>query len=730
MRPAYLLLVLFVLAMVGSPVNAQVAQLKSQNVTLYAHWDEKACTLAPSLPTGPPHSANATNVITCSLNPPLARNLQINGTITVTVFLRSATLLSGILHVRLTEVKTTGEQLPVPGATFDSPVSIDNRTLPSNLGVGIIDYEFASGSLIRLQISVSGGSSSNTPYLVLNDPKTATSLTIPAFQATQAKITTSSARPRFGRIFNATENGEATVTIQANVTDAFGAYRLRQASITLTSENGSAITFQPSVMVTSNSSVTYTQVAQLTQGRWQITLRIGNPAGNIYEFDDSVFVSEFYNVDFNVISGSGNGLRNASVTVTFQDDGRWKSTTNATGWSTMSLPSTSVLGEPFNLTVLWGNVATGSPTSFSVTGPSTTLKAIIQIYDVTIRIGTSGLPVPDAEVWLVQGAAATAGHGYTSIDGTVTFKQIPAGNYTLLIHYLGLQNQTQMSVPFNGTYNVNVPFPYPYEILACLIVLVAGSTSIVAVRRRGKFYPRRFDYFSELTMGGLPNSCFTLIAGNSGSGKSVLLESLSAEHLTQGQGCVYIVNTEYPSKIRENMTTLGMPIEKAEENGKLIFIDSYSAIGGTISKEKYFVSSHTDLTGLGMAISKCLEQLGPNADVCVDSIMPLLAALRADYLLNFLQSIAAKVKANEGGLYATVGTAIEKNDLTKLEEASDCIIETQLQESGKGQRRRLRIKKLRGKPYVDKWVHFQVETGKGIVFLAKTRSKEATNHMT
>ena len=731
MRATCLLPVLFLLAIVGSPVSAQTAQQKSQNVTLYAHWDGKVCSLTPNLPTGPLHSADVTGTITCGLDPPLGANLRINGAITLTTFLRSATLLSGILHVRVTELKKTGEQVPVPGASFDSPVSVDSRTLPSNLAVGIIDYEFTSGSSIQLQISVSGGGSPNIPYLVWDDPKTATSLTIPALQPTQAKVTTSSDHPHFGRIFNATAiNGEADLRFEANVTDAFGVYRLGQASLVLTAQDGTATTFQPSFTVSSNYSVTYTQVAELAEGPWRISFRVSDRSGNTNEFDDFVFVSAFYNVDFDVIAGSGNGLQNASVIVTFQQDGRWMGMTNATGWATLNLPSTSVLGQPLNLTVLWRNVAAGPPTGLNVTGPSTTSKTIIRIYDVTIRLSTSDFPIPNAEVWLVQGIAAIAAHGYTSVDGTVTFTQIPAGNYTLLVHYFGLQNQTQVTVPLSGTYNMNVPFPYRTAIVAFFVVLAVGSTSVVVIRRRAKLYPQGFAYFNELTMGGLPKSCFTLIAGNSGSGKSVLLESLAAEHLVQGQGCVYIVNTEYPSKIRENMITLGMPIRSAVENGKLIFIDSYSAIGGTVSKEKYSVSSHTDLTGLGLGISKCLEQLGPNTDVYVDSIMPLLAALRVDYLLNFLQSIAAKVKANEGRLYAAVGTAIEKNDMTKLEEASDCIIETQLQESGKGQRRRLRVKKLRGKPYIDSWVHFQVETGKGIIFLARTRSKETANNVT
>jgi KaiC/GvpD/RAD55 family RecA-like ATPase len=162
-------------------------------------------------------------------------------------------------------------------------------------------------------------------------------------------------------------------------------------------------------------------------------------------------------------------------------------------------------------------------------------------------------------------------------------------------------------------------------------------------------------------------------------------------------------------------------LKEESELGRIVFVDAYSAIGGAPSAEKYSVSSHSDLTGLGLLISKCLDETGPNTDVYFDSISPLLADLRVNYVLNFLNSVAVKVKANSGKLCVASGTGIEKSDLAKVEEAADCVIETQLQESRRGQTRRLRIKKLRGKPYVDKWVNFRIESGKGIVFFTRTK---------
>jgi KaiC/GvpD/RAD55 family RecA-like ATPase len=274
-----------------------------------------------------------------------------------------------------------------------------------------------------------------------------------------------------------------------------------------------------------------------------------------------------------------------------------------------------------------------------------------------------------------------------------------------------------LNVNASDTSTINLPVPHQPEFLA--LALVAGTATVTALeRKRRKTYPQSFAYFDQITSGGLPQACFALVTGNSGAGKSVLLETLAIDHSKIGQS-VYITNTESPSKIRESMTSIGM--QEGLKNARIVFVDAYSAIGGATSEERFGVSSHTDLTGLGLVVSKCLSETGPGTDVYFDSISPLLADLRVNYVLNFLNSIAVKVKANNGKLCVASGTGIEKSDLSKIEEVADCVIETQLQESRQGQSRRLRIKKLRGKPYVDKWVGFHIESGKGIVFFSRIK---------
>jgi KaiC/GvpD/RAD55 family RecA-like ATPase len=333
------------------------------------------------------------------------------------------------------------------------------------------------------------------------------------------------------------------------------------------------------------------------------------------------------------------------------------------------------------------------------------------------------LPVPAAKVSIYQKGPVQ--QALTGINGVADFKTIPAGNYSLRVDYFFATYQSPLNARANGGTTVIVPFPHR-TITVLTAVAFASVTSVALVRRRrGRLYPRNFNYFNELTHGGLPEACFVLIVGNSGSGKSVLLNTLTAEHLGSGKS-IYITNIEYPDRIRDNLMRLGITEESRVKGGALIFIDAYSAIGGDSSKEEFSVGSHTDLTNLGLNITKCLQGAGPGADVYLDSLNPLVTMLRIDYLVNFLQSVAARVKANKGKLCVTIGMGIGKEDMTKLEEFSDCVIETHLQESGKGQRRRLRIKKLRDRPYIDRWTRFQVESGKGIVFFTTTKPDGAS----
>jgi KaiC/GvpD/RAD55 family RecA-like ATPase len=715
MRATVLLLslILFGSVIMWTHVTAQPTEVHT--VVLYAHSTGNSMTLTAAPTWVGQKAADISRDLVFRLSPALSENLQIYGGITMTVYLRGSTILLGTVVLAISELRQDGTETPVPGAQIDSPIVLNTQTNLATLGVGIIQYEFKRGSSILLRVRVDQRQAVGVPTLVWDDPATPTNIRIPAVSPVNVDLRFSSDH-QFGRILQVDHvTSAANVSILANARDAFGAYRLVDSSLKLTAPNGTIVIAQLKSTNSSGYVHSYLFAARLSSGRWQVNLGLRDVSGDQYSFGDNVWVSQFNTARINLSDSTGNPIASASLTVTFQHEGNWSASTNSTGWAILTLPSSLVIG-PLNLTIGWLGVKT--PWPLNVIGDSTFLIRL-RVCNLTLRVSTDGIPVPFATVKLSQ-EGTMIGEALAGVYGDVNFRRIPAGNYTILIDYLLAQYQVRVNVNDDRVISVGVPIPHRTTILLAFLAVAGTSTYVWVRRKRTKLYARSFNYFSQLVPGGLPKSCFAVITGNSGSGKSVLLNTLASEQVKTGN-CIYITNTEYPETIRRNMRTLGIYGDMGTETTRIKFIDAYSAVGGTHSKEERYVTSHTDLTSLGLEITKCFETAGPGTDVYLDSLTPLANVLRMDYLLNFLQSIAAKIKANDGSLCVTTGAGIEKEDLAKLEEASDCVIETQLQESSRGQRRRLRIKKLRDRHYDDRWVRFEVQAGKGIVFLTSKK---------
>jgi len=716
MRARILIIILLLVTPIFFAAHANAQPTNIQYIVLYAHTSDNTPILNEYRTWTGQKAVDISRDLVFKLSPALGSDLQIYGGITMTVYLRGTVTIFGTVVLSVSELKSDGTEIPVPGARIDSPIVLNSQTNPVTLGVGVIEYQFSQGSSILLHIRVDQQASSGIPLIVWDDPSTPTNIRLPAVSPTNATFEFST-QNGFSRILEADPNtNQAHANVGINVIDAFGIYRFMDSSVKFTATNGSVTTAQLQTTNSSRYAAQYLTTATLDSGQWQVELDLRDMSGSIESFKDAVWVCRFYTVRVNVSDSTNIPIQNASLIVSFRDQGNWSGFTNSTGWSVLSLPSSIAVG-PLNLTVDWLRTETSS--SLNVVGESTFFLRI-PVYNPGLRVMLNGIPMPFADVKLIENDSTIA-EVFTGVDGNANFRRVPAGNYTIQVDYL-LLNQFEEPVNINAdrTLVVSVPIPHRTSLLLAFLAVLGSSVYIVVERRRTKLYPQDFSYFFRLMHGDLPNTCFAVIVGNSGSGKSVLLNTLVAEQLTRGR-CIYITNLEYPDTIRKNMTRLGIFEGRETDYEKIMFVDAYSAIGGTTSKEERSVSSHTDLTALGMEISKCLESTGPGTDVYLDSLTPIANVLRMDYLVNFLQAIAAKVKANDGKLCVTIGSGIEKGDLTKLEESSDLVIELQLQESGKGQRKRLRIKKLRDHPYDDKWVRFQVEGGRGIVFLTRTR---------
>lgn len=93
--------------------------------------------------------------------------------------------------------------------------------------------------------------------------------------------------------------------------------------------------------------------------------------------------------------------------------------------------------------------------------------------------------------------------------------------------------------------------------------------------------------FDELLEGGLPEARGTLIMGNTGSGKTVLL----AEYLYRGivdydQPGVFVTFEEHPDEILRNMRNFGWGLDQLVEEGRLVFVDASPPIDPELTTGK------------------------------------------------------------------------------------------------------------------------------------------------
>jgi circadian clock protein KaiC len=87
-------------------------------------------------------------------------------------------------------------------------------------------------------------------------------------------------------------------------------------------------------------------------------------------------------------------------------------------------------------------------------------------------------------------------------------------------------------------------------------------------------FPTDIPGFEYIADGGLPAGRATLLAGSSGSGKSIFAAQFLAEGISQRDHAgVFVTFEEPPAAIRDNFHALGWPIPTWEDEGRWAFVD-------------------------------------------------------------------------------------------------------------------------------------------------------------
>ncbi|MEM2922491.1 MAG: RAD55 family ATPase, partial [Candidatus Bathyarchaeia archaeon] len=389
--------------------------------------------------------------------------------------------------------------------------------------------------------------------------------------------------------------------------------------------------------------------------------------------------------------------------------------TNSTGSLEMVLPSSDVAGE-YGVLIRWENYTFNIPFS-TLNLLDRTVDLRLPIYELKVKILFYLIPMPLANVTLYRGSKWIA-NGTTGWSGSTSFHQIPADKYRLHVDYFYQKYDQEIEVEGPQEVVVTIRDRYILSLMVLGLIAIIGALLVAALKTQDKPRKHPFSFIDKIIEDGLPFEASIMISGPPASGKSVLMSNMMNESLRKGRKCIYIINTDFPSKVRENLENLDVDVKKHEKEKRFLIIDCYSGVAGKTSSEAHHVDSVTDLTRIGIELSLCLEELGHKTDIYFDSFSTALAALKPEQITSFLHTTGAKVKGLSGRFCFTVGTDLPKDLISKMDEASDCSIELTVERMDHEVQRMLWIKKVRGKWHYTRAIPFIIEKRRGVVFLA------------
>jgi KaiC/GvpD/RAD55 family RecA-like ATPase len=730
------LLLLAVLIVGVAPSNFSVAEpatRATRNIVLYAHTDEKAASVGGRILSAAPVSgfrstADATKIVIFTLVPPLVAPLHILGTVAANVWLQAGQTVSGTLYVGISAVLVDGTVVPIKSANVSASVR-QTRPVGIIFSFGGTNRTLSSGSTIRLEVQFMPTVQTSV-LLIWDDYSAATSLTIEVEHTILLGIRTVGTNGQPSNVFPSNNTGDATVIAQANIVDAFGIHDIRNVTLSVRNDTDSlVISNAPLLYVEGDlSSGTYIFELRITLslGRYRLFATAIDISNSSYTAASDAEVTEFHPVTIVVADQNGRPVQDAIIAILLNSTVVSSNRTDSEGVVHLSAPSSSQVG-PFSIVMRREGAEILLADSINILGHDMIrLEAPLSDWTILVRYQTLGFPIIGATV-RVEVENSTVAWGATGSNGSVTFKQMAAGNNTIAIENAWLKYQVTLDHSLErATSTVDVPLAFVIQMLLAFVIrtwfgifllVLISAFGIYAIRRSRKRRPVSFAHFKAILGGALPSASITMISGNPGSGKTQMIYSIMLERLAQNGPAIFVTNVEFPAKVREALKRLGTDAAALEKRETVRFVDCYAGLAGVQSGEAHHVSSPTDFTTLGVQISSCLEETGGRGDVYVDSITPTIVNGAFERALSFVRYYGARVKAEDASLFYTISSSIEPKTLTKFEDEADCVIQLDLYESAGVTKRRMRVKKARGLSHAQDWIEFTINQRGAIEFL-------------
>lgn len=167
--------------------------------------------------------------------------------------------------------------------------------------------------------------------------------------------------------------------------------------------------------------------------------------------------------------------------------------------------------------------------------------------------------------------------------------------------------------------------------------------------------PTGIEGFDELCNGGLIRDSTYLLAGASGSGKTIFgLQYLYNGATKYGENGIFLATEERPTRIRRNALRFGWDFEALENENKIAFIDASSMKIGMPSVEKYVDAHKFEKFDMAHVIDQLIS--------VQEDINATRAVVDSSTSIGYLISDSARVRVE----VLRLGTTLEVLGMTSL----------------------------------------------------------------
>ncbi len=218
------------------------------------------------------------------------------------------------------------------------------------------------------------------------------------------------------------------------------------------------------------------------------------------------------------------------------------------------------------------------------------------------------------------------------------------------------------------------------------------------------YYCNHCDQFVQL----LPDSFAGVVSGPPGAGKTPEMHYWADFFLRNNRPVVLLAFDDLPSNIRGPLggyTSNKLP--EYESSGLATLVDCYSSIAGVPSQERFSLKSRADLNEMSLLVTDLLNEkakLG-KPKIFMDSATPLFTYKDPQLVVQFIATIAAKVKAKGGAFLISITSGTISEEIQKrVETLMDLSVELRILEGDGRKKRQMRIAKARGQRVFEDWI--------------------------